>query len=108
MIISPASGLTGGKLKRENIFYVFGIWHTDTHSDWRDSFQQRSYGHRGKQAAKQLVSGEYATWQNVIIMHRDALAQFFTPSLSLLMDTDVEDGKLAKGRSEHLELLQWI
>ena len=53
------------------------------------------YGHRGEYSTRRVLTGECASWQNVIGLPRDALKQFFTPSMPALMDDAVEDGKTA-------------
>ena len=56
------------------------------------------YGYRGEERKNLVFTGEFASWQNVLVLPRNALEQFFTPSMPALMDDAVEDGKKALKR----------
>ena len=62
----------------------------------RNGFAMHPHGYRGEgSSTSRMLTGECASWQNVIGLPRDALEQFFTPSMPALMDDAVDDGKKA-------------
>ena len=82
------------------MFYVFGFWRDEQgRSEWAKSFHQDPYGSRLDALAhdrRRTLVVDYADWLNVVILPRNALGQFFTPSLPALMDDALEAGKPAR------------
>ena len=61
----------------------------------KHGFAMRPHGYRGEYSTRRVLTGECASWQNVIGLPRNALEQFFTPSMPALMEEVVDDGKTA-------------